>query len=455
MTANAPLSAPHLLSPADAARTLTELTGHQVRPDTVRDWLRRGRTPAGPIAPDATVGGRACLTGDTVTALAASLDRIGWQPARRGRPAGHVTALPRLRPDRLIDVLAVYGLLAALTPADPHVTVSWPQRQATLRSTRPASELLRHLTGAWTPTPAVSPWLAGSGFGVGWDPRGRLKTSRRRSPAHEEIAASTGALLEPWRRAIDVSRGLADGAQAGRWSKPDMIIAARRRLPDPAVRWVDACAQVIDARVHYAPMTGGTGGNIGSADLGMLTARYLLAALDQDPAAWWADATGLPGAPRPMQEGSGGHLDAGGLIDPWTWVLAIEGICLWAPTPACASVAARHGNRVVYPRQAVAYGGDVWFARDVERSAAPPTAAEPNKGEVWLPLPATPWVAADVETARTRWPWIHNATDDQPARSRVEIIEGNDLGADLAGWGMPKRNGQNPIAVHIGYAPKR
>lgn len=80
------------LPPEDAAAALSNqlgLTGDdRIGSGTIRNWLRNGRSPAGELTEDLTLGGVNCLYSSTVARLAFRLYAKNWRPGRRGRPPG-------------------------------------------------------------------------------------------------------------------------------------------------------------------------------------------------------------------------------------------------------------------------------------------------------------------------------------------------------------------------------
>lgn len=79
-----------VLPPADAAQllsTLLDLTPDSgIKSATVRDWLRNGRSPVGPLSGE-WVGRMRCLRRSAVLTLAERLRAKGWQLGQVGRPA--------------------------------------------------------------------------------------------------------------------------------------------------------------------------------------------------------------------------------------------------------------------------------------------------------------------------------------------------------------------------------
>jgi hypothetical protein len=283
------------------------------------------------------------------------------------------------------DVLIGYGLFRAISEqVDPDATLWWSAAGPVLDTV--LDDVPGWLLTDYAPSPVVCPWNAGSGFGLGWGPDGRQKISTRACPDHDVLVASSDPRVDQWRATVLECRRLVEQATARGWTKPGMVTAARGRLPDTALPWIDTAVAVIgDAgdRLVVNPLAG-TGGNVGSADLGVVTARYVVRALGLDDAAAvedrqeWARSvvTGQP-SQRPLVEGTGliyfpqspPEPFRFGLINPFGWLLAMEGIGALA-----GSLIGREQvvDQVLFPT-----------LRPITTGAPCP---EPVHAETWLPM---------------------------------------------------------------------
>lgn len=332
---------------------------------------------------------------------------------------------------QLGSALAAYGLLRVVgEQADRDAWLYWHPLGPILHSRFDAAGLVDWLLDEYTPTPVVSPWLAGSGFGLGWTPAGAQKTSTRTCAEHDQILALAGPRLAEYADSIRVARKLVDQARTKGWSKLDMLLAARAWLPDAALAWVDTAVAVLDSdgerEAVYNPLLG-SGGNVGSADLSVLYTRHVLAALGLDAAsadratraAWCRFAlSGQPSEQAPLVESTGVHLFPGwnGLMDPWSWVLAIEGACALAGSAAARSAP-----------EPVAFPTAVTTTQD---------SAGGMRGETWLPI----WLAMltwpEARSLITSVP-LYQRQDDRgparPARTGLQIAAGGPHAPGLAG----------------------
>jgi len=251
------------------------------------------------------------------------------------------------------DVLVAYGLVAAAgTQLDEIITLDWDGTTPGLDLDPPRcaglDALVDWLTTQYAPAGVTCPWNAGGGFGLGWTPAGVQRDAARTAPEHDVLLADDTPRTARWREAITASRDVIARARAGGWSKADVAAAALSDLPDPA--WARACVHVdAGGRLRVGALTG-TGGNVGSSDLGVATARHAVSALGLGPRpapldvrrAWaWAAVTG-DRAGVPLVEATGLHLwpqtpppdgDGLGLVNPFTWLLAVEGIAALSGPP--------------------------------------------------------------------------------------------------------------------------
>uniref|UniRef100_UPI003F499319 hypothetical protein n=1 Tax=Amycolatopsis sp. CA-096443 TaxID=3239919 RepID=UPI003F499319 len=236
--------------------------------------------------------------------------------------------LPGIRPGDVQSHLAGIGLLRVLGEQrpewNPFLRVS-ASLDAAVSVDVDALQFSQWLLDSYHPTPTISPWNAGSGLGLGYLPTGGQKTSATTVPALDELANRNA----DWHVTLIRARRLVDAACADRWPKQTLVRQARNSYPDIAVPWVDACwtprGYDTGQPITVNPALG-TGGNIGRADLGAIMARRVLdIQTDARSERWLIDAL-LGTHDTPLVEDTEGHLGAIGLVNPWRWVLAMEGL---------------------------------------------------------------------------------------------------------------------------------
>jgi CRISPR-associated protein Csx17 len=296
-----------------------------------------------------------------------------------------------------LKALGIHRLIAE--QADPGALSFWDaDGQFHLVSSLDREALLAFFVERYAPTPIVTPWNGGSGFYPG-DQRSGI----------DAIRADASPRFARYRETIEQCAALLQGL--GIAEKPDdkgvkqrLLEQARARLPDEAVRWLDA-AYVVGDSPAFPPILG-TGGNDGRLDFAnnfmqrvselLLPARRRRAgeatALDKLRAAALGDAVAgvyqeaaigqfapaLAGGPN-----MGDGFSAESRVNAWDFVLALEGALLFAGAAVRRLDSVEHG-KASFPfhvsASAVGYGSSA--SADAER--------ENNRAELWLPCWSAP-----------------------------------------------------------------
>jgi CRISPR-associated protein Csx17 len=308
--------------------------------------------------------------------------------------------------------LKALGLLRIVgRQADGEARGWWRADLFRLRSRLDEEELVEFLVEDYSPTPVVSPWNGGSGF--------YPKDARR---AIDRIAASRCDRLNPYREAI--AAGRAAVAAADRWPsalrKERLVAECRGAVSDAAVEWLDCALCFTVEGLQYPPLliSGGNDGRQFSNNFMQRLCDVLPELADQpqvqaEQSRQWLraalfgrfESTELrevavgffdPGAAGGANATAG--FDGNSLVNPWDYVLTIEGSLLFA------AAAARRLGRVgglataafpftVRPLAA----GALWGGSEAERVRA----------EVWMPLWGAPAALAEVQNlcgeGRAEW----------------------------------------------------
>lgn len=364
--------------------------------------------------------------------------------------------LPGLRPQPLASYLAGLGLFRLIgEQADPGATATWITGGLVIETTVP--DLAEWLTDRYEPTPVLSPWNGGSGFGAkDVEPRKRI----------ERLLANTSPRLAGYRTAIAVARDVMNKARAVGWvtgdgkiaNKPRVVQDLRNRCPGTLLPWIDASVVLASDRAYFPPLLG-TGGNDGRLDFSTNFHEQLLAVLDDSPRGRVLSLGSardllsgeqnepLSGAPVGQYDpaGAGGQRSspygaAGALVNPWQYVLLVEGAMLFA------SGAARR-NQHAAGRAAMPFTVD--NSPDGSDSGA---ASEESRGEVWAPVWMQPLAFREVRQlfseARASW-------RGRPARRAVDFYAATRaLGvaggvSEFARYGIQQRNGLAFVAVPL------
>lgn len=308
-------------------------------------------------------------------------------------------------PEPLLSYLKALGVLRLVgQQVDSHARGCWRDETFVLRSTLAREDLVVFFLESYQPTPILSPWNSAGGFlGTGEDRR-----------VVERMAATDDPRLAAYRETISRTRGIIDdllpaGAKLTGEQKGVLVARCRAQWSDRAVEWLDAAIVLRSVQDLKFPPLLGSGGNDGRLEFSVnLMGRHLPLVLPRAfkesrsaPSAatrtFLADA--LFGGSRaalvsqPIGQfdpgGAGGAnlsqaFESGPLVNPWDYVLALEGALLFAGAAV----------RRLDPRARDASA----FPFTVEPSAAGyGTAVEGEyqgkaRGEIWLPIwdrPAT------------------------------------------------------------------
>lgn len=370
----------------------------------------------------------------------------------------HIHRLDGCAPSPLAHYLKALGILRLVAEqVDPDARGWWQGERFHLLTRLDRAALADFFLTQYAPTPLIAPWNGGSGF-----------YPKDNTEGLAAIAASHAARLAPYRQAIAAGQSLTRGlAQA---PKDDLKAALQRRCREqwrgPLADWLDAAVVLnFDGDPTY-PALLGTGGNDGRLDFTNNFMRRLAGLFDTAAphapatpdaalllaAALWGDAAPglssgaaigqfLPGGAGGANQGQG--FDADSLINPWDFVLMLEGAIVFraslvrrADSQALAQASAPFALR----GSAVGYGS----AADADESA---------RGEQWMPLwsaPATfPEVAQLFAEGRSK---LGERTAQRPlefarAIARLGVARGIDA---FERFGYIERNGQSNLAVPLG-----
>ena len=304
----------------------------------------------------------------------------------------------------------------------------------------------------------MGPWNGGSGFyGGGAEPL-------------DAIAKSTADRLALYRDTIALIRTFVPQSKPKDEQKESLLIRCRSELADEIVPWLDVCFALGEEGPSYFPLLG-TGGNDGRLDF---TNNFMQRLADVIPFAvdvpsrpmnsrtWWLMAAALyadtlvelsksaigqfnPGGIGGAN-GTQGKFEADSQVNPWDFVLMIEGALLFA-----GSVARRLGastvGRSVFPfcvdSVAVGYGS----------ASANEETTDGSRSEMWLPLWSEPVKFAEVKHLFAEG---RAQLGRRQARNAVEFaLAVNLLGVSrgvksFTRYGFFKRNGLAFLAAPLG-----
>ena len=362
----------------------------------------------------------------------------------------HEHHLVGCRPEPLGSYLKALGVLRLVgEQADRDASAWWAPDGFVLSSTLDRDALVQFFLNSYRPSPILSPWNSSSGFGP--EGAGELHV----------IEASTDLRLQPYREAIKIVRELLAEDSTRDRPKEQLLAECRSRLPDACVPWLDASAVLTDGRPVYPPLLG-TGGNDGRLEFSRNFHQRVLDVLgltntkDHDCAAWLDDAlldqgrsTGMRGrSPGQFDPGAAGGVNsaptgaAESVLNPWDWVLLLEGSLLLASGSA-RRLAAHSSGRAAAPFTVDASAGGYASASD----------AENTRGELWAPLWSRPAGLAEVRRlfaeGRADWRQGHASTGLDLAKAAASL--GVDRGIEaFSRHAFVERFGLSTVAVAVG-----
>ncbi len=359
-------------------------------------------------------------------------------------------------PEPLMSYLKALGVFRLVAEqADPDARLSWIGGVAHLHSQFDRDGLTEFFLEQYRPTPITAPWNGGSGFyGGGTDPL-------------DKIAESTTDRLALYRDTIGNIRTFAPENKPKDEQKELLLVRCRSELADEIVPWLDVCFALGEEGPSYFPLLG-TGGNDGRLDFTnnfmqrlaevisftshgkTLTnsKQWLSAALWTDTltelgksAIGQFDPGGIGGA-----NGIQGKFEASSRVNPWDFVLMIEGALLFAGAIA-RRLGANTVGRSVFPfcvdSVAVGYGS----------AGANEETTDGSRSELWLPLWSEPATIAEVKhlfaegRAQLGRRLARNALEFALAVNLLGVSRGV---KSFSRYGFLKRNGLAFLAAPLG-----
>ncbi len=317
-----------------------------------------------------------------------------------------------------------------------------------LQSTLAEDDLRAFFFSKYQPTPIVSPWNGGSGFG-----------EKDNTDALDLIRSSIDPRFATYRQVIDTAIRL--GPLDDTTEKSDYLQRVRNEMPDEALDWLDAAAVMFSGGVRY-PILLGTGGNDGRLDFSNNFMQRLVDAIEVRPpkkalvgrAADWLTHSIFGIGVAPLVDAAIGQFDpgsAGGsnsapqgkgksLVNPWDFVLMIEG-------------------SIVFSGAAVRRQGEPSATMSVPFTFTPSSAGyasatpENGRGEIWAPLwsePATfPGIRNLFAEGRVTWNG-RNARTGLDAVRAISTLQHDRRIESFARFAITERFGLSNVAVPVG-----
>jgi len=324
-------------------------------------------------------------------------------------------------PTPLANYLKALGVLRLLAMRDPETRGCWRNDEFVLYTTLDRAGVERFFLEEYEPTPIMAPWNGGSGF-----------YAKDNKKALQAIQKSNGKRLLTYRLCLNAAEQVLNGMGVNRQASPKdeakvaLLTGIRSQMPDEVLEWFDATVSLSGDAVRYPPLLG-TGGNDGRLDF---TNNFMQRVLDvladgnRTLSRQWLDMS-LFGKPAPMlsknaigqfspgQAGgpnAGTGFEADAVINPWDFVLMIEGALMYA-----AAVVRRNAEdpagAMSYPFtvRAVSAGAGILGEGDAANA----------RGELWMPLWRQPASFTEVRAlmAEGRVAWKR-----KPVRDGLDFV---------------------------------
>lgn len=330
-------------------------------------------------------------------------------------------------PTPLANYLKALGVLRLLSSKYPEIRGFWHGDRFVLRTVLDRDAIEDFFLDDYEPTPIMAPWNGGSGF-YKKDNKTALKTLRQSTDPRLKAYQSCLGIAELALSDIDRS------ASPKGDDKTALLAHIRSQLPDDALSWFDASVLLSDDTPKYPPLLG-TGGNDGRLDftnnfmqcltdvLGFdqkkapeASRRWLATALFSDPApglvknAVGQFSPGQAGGPNATAGFGGTFQEANATINPWDFVLMIEGALVFAAA-AVRRNADDPAGVLSYPFTVRAVGAGSGSLGEGDMANA--------RGELWMPLWSQAATYAEVRSLMAEG---RVALGKKPARDALDFV---------------------------------
>lgn len=368
-----------------------------------------------------------------------------------------ILTLTGCAPVPLAHYLKALGILRLVSEqADPAATGHWHRDQFVLTSVLDRERLLSFFLETCQPTTVMAPWNGGSGF-----------HPKDNSKALEALLQSTAPRFQPYsaalRAAQQVLLRMNLGEKPTSEQKAQLLLLCRNALPESTLAWLDAAYVLTDDGAKYPPLLG-TGGNDGRLEftnnfmqrlaevIDISTGSPLEKARAQLQAALFGGPIATPQSKAPVGQflpGTAGGanatsgFDAPACVNPWDFILMIEGALLFAAASVKRLESTEPGV-LAYPFSVRQAGVGYASAADADESA--------SRAEMWLPLWSSPVTLGELSAIFAEG---RAQIGRRPAKNGVDFARavtslGVDRGLDeFQRYGFQVRNGLSYFATPL------
>ncbi len=304
-------------------------------------------------------------------------------------------------PSPLAFYLKALGLFRIVaSQIDNSVRAAWENDSLILSGDFTVESLSEFFLNDYRPPAVVAPWNGGSGF-----------YSSDNQTAKNLIESSDLDRLSAYRKVISAAESATKTlhltAKPDSETKEKLLKVCRNTFPDEALDWLDAAFVMTDGGPKFPPLLG-TGGNDGRLEftnnfMQRITEVFGLGTKKQADLSpiWLKNAlfgTAVPGfAKSPIGQFHPGNagganattgFDGDSLINPWDFILMMEGALLFAGA-SVKRLNAERGDALAYPftvRQSGSGYGTASFSDEPE-----------SRAEMWMPIWETPTSLVEIE----------------------------------------------------------
>lgn len=353
--------------------------------------------------------------------------------------------------------LGIFRLIA--TNLDAQTKARWEGERFVIDSSQNEKTIQSFFLDDYQPTPIIAPWNGGSGFFSGDNQTGiaalRESKSQRFTNYRVAIAAGNRTLTD-----MEISKK-PEGGQ-----KHELLSALRNEVPDTVLDWLDAAVVLTEDSPKYPPLLG-TGGNDGRLDFTNNFMQRITELIDPETGEAQPQATGqlrqalfgeaepglkkaaigqfYPGNAGGANQQSGFSSDA--LINPWDFILMIEGALLFA-----ASTSRRFGSSepgtLSYPFTVRPTGAGAGNAALGDEGNA--------RAEIWVPLWADGCTLGELQGILSEG---RVTLGRRPARDGLDFVRAvSNLGVDrgireFQRYAFMMRSGKAYLATPLNRVP--
>ena len=372
----------------------------------------------------------------------------------------HTVTLPGCHPVPLASYLKGLGLFRLVAEqVDSDARCYWKNEQLVLESKFDPNELMDFLLNQYQPSPIMAPWNGGSGF----YPKDNDRALRIIETSTIDRFHQYRTILACCRREVE-DFDLKEKPEKA--VKESLLQHLRNTLPEEALAWLDAAYLMGEDGPKFPPLLG-TGGNDGRLDFTNNFMQRLIEVLDAEKGGPGKESdtllraalfeSPLPGQGKapigqfdPNAAGganAGTGFDAPSSVNPWDYLLMLEGALLFAVASAKRLESATIGQ-LAYPFCVRAAG--VGYASE---SLADEKA---SRAEMWMPLWDRP---TDLRDLRSILGEGRAQISGRPARNGVDFARAvATLGVDrgltaFQRFGFQVRNGLAYFATPLDRLP--